>query len=155
MSGIGIRAVFEQPAKRHGIDGLTGRKDDGKVPGPFSVDVGAVAHQQFHHGDAVVDERRAHERPVAALVNIGAVFEHPARHRESRSAGRFPGNPAFRDPGERSVFSIADWRAMQLGIRGHHRDDALEIIRVDCLFERADFFQRLDMRFELRPTRNP
>jgi hypothetical protein len=150
---VGVRAVVEQPFQGPGRQALAGGADDGVVPAPEGVHVGAVGDEQLHHGDAHVGQRRPHEWPVAALMHVGPVLDHPPRHREPRFTGGHPRHAAFGDPRQRPILAVTQRRAMELRVASHHLLDPLEVVRVDRLLELPDGLQRFDVGFELGPAR--
>ncbi len=109
-------------------------------------------YKQFHHGDAMAEKRSAHQRPVAALMHVRSVIDHPLRNGQSLHTRRLPGNAAFRDPGERAVFVIAKRSAMQSRIAGHKGFHALEVVGIDGALELSDLFERIDVSLQLRPA---
>ena len=101
--------MVEQPAQRLRVHRFAGRKDYRKMAIPVGIDVRAVGHQQLHHRNAVPHQRRAHQRPIAALVHVGAVVDHPLRHGQAGCARAAPtecGTPPPRSAG-RSCHSRA------------------------------------------------
>jgi hypothetical protein len=145
--------MLEQPFQGPGRKGLAGSADDGVVPIPQGVHVGAVGDQQLHHGNAHVGQRCTHERPVAPLMHVGPVLDHPPCHRESCFAGCLTRHAAFSNPRQRPILAIAERGAMKLRVAGHHLLDPFEVIRVDGLLELPDRSQRFDMGFDLGPAR--
>src|SRR5207245_7871090 len=59
------------------------------------------------------------------------------------------------NPGERTIFSVAERSTMQGWIACHEELDALEIVAIDGLLELADFLQGIDVGLEFRPTGKP
>ena len=104
-------------------------------------------------GMSHVVQRRAHQRPVAALMHVGAVLDHPPRHREPCFTGRHARHAAFGDPRERPVLAVAQRSAVELRVARHHLLDPLEVVGVDGLLELPDGLQRFDVGFELGPAR--
>jgi hypothetical protein len=111
-----------------------------------------VRHQQLHHRNPVIVHRSAHQRPVAALMNVAAVRDHPARHVEPGLAGRSLHTAAFRHPRQRAVLVVAQRRFVQCRILRHHCDHARQVLRVDGLLELPAFLQQFDVDLQLRPT---
>src|SRR5258708_2138981 len=105
--------MVDQPSQRFRRERFAWRENDWEETSPLSVHVRTVAKEQFHHRNAIIPERRAHQRTVAPLVDVRPVVDHPLRHCESDWSWWFPGDAAFRYPGERPILAIADWSAMQ------------------------------------------
>ena len=141
VAAVRVRSVIHQPFESRRVQGLTSGKDDRKIPVPESVHVRTVGYQKLHHRDAIAIERSSHQRPVAALVHVRSVFDHPRGHGESHLTRWLPRNPAFRNPRERPVLAISKRCAMQLRVARHEASDALEIVGVDGLLEFPDLLQ--------------
>ena len=137
-SGVGIGAVLEQPLERRGFQRFARREDDREIAAPAGVHIGAVRNEQLHHRNAFADERRAHQRSVPTLVDIRAVLDHPRRHSQPLWPWRLPWNAALRDPRERSVFAVAERCRMERGVARHRRDDAVDVVSIDCRLELSD-----------------
>jgi hypothetical protein len=148
----GVRAVVEKPAQGLSVNRLAGCEDDGEMPIPIRIHIGAVGHQQFHHRNAVAQQRGPHQRPVAALVHVGAVVDHPLRHGQARWAGRFPRDSALRHPGQGTVVPITQWSAVQRWVSRHQALDAFQVVSVDSLLQTADFIYRFHVSLEFSPA---
>src|SRR5262249_28674381 len=94
--------------------------------------------EQFHHRDALPVERGAHERPVAPLMHVRPVLDHPLRYLQSLWARRSPRDTAFCHPGERPILAIAERSPVQRRVASHEYFDALDVIGVDRLLELPD-----------------
>jgi hypothetical protein len=147
--------MVEEPFQRRWLHGFTGREDDWEVPIPEGVHIRAARHEKLHHGNAVADKRGSHQRPVATLVNVGPMIDHPFGHCESRGTRRPPRDATLRDPSEGPVFTVAKRSPKQSRVASHEVLDAIEIICVDGLLELADLLEGIDMTLELRPTGEP
>src|SRR5690349_8564362 len=100
----------------------------------------------------MTEKRGAHQRAIAALVDIRPVIHHPFRHCEPLGTRCLPRYTAFSDPSEWAILSVAQRSAVQNRVASHEVFDALEIVGVDGLLELADFLQGVNMSFELGPT---
>ena len=145
--------MVEQPFQGPGRQRLAGGANDGIVPMPKGIHVGAVGDQQLHHGNAHVGQGRTHERPVASLMHVRSVLDHPPRQRESCFTGGLPWHAAFGKPRQRPILAVTKRGAMELRVASHHLLDPLEVVGVDGLLELPDRLQGFDMGFELGPAR--
>ena len=112
-----------------------------------------MSDQQLHHGNALIGQRSTHERPVAALMHIRSVLDHPPRHRESCFTGGLPWHAAFGNPRQRPVLAVTERGAMELRVADHQLLDPLDVVGVDGLLELTDRLQGFDLGFELGPAR--
>ena len=147
---IGVRAVFEQPPNGNGIDVLARNEENGEPAPAQSVDVGAVADEEVHHRDTSFMSR-AHQRRVAALIDVGAVVDQPLRDGKARWTGG--GRAAtLGDPGEGIVLPILARAAVETGVRVQEGFDAIEIVDGEGMLELADLFERLNLLLQLGPA---
>ena len=152
IGAIGIGTVVEKPLEGRGLESFAGREDDGVVAVPEGVDVGASGDEKLHHGNAMAHEGGAHERAVAALMNVGAMVEHPFGDGEALGGGRLPGDAALGNPGKWAVFVVANGSAMQFRIASHHRLDAREVVGINGELQLADLLDGVHVPFELGPA---
>src|SRR2546429_6928051 len=103
----------------------------------------------------MAEERSPHQRTLTTLMNIRPMIDHPFRHGESLGTWRRPRYATLGNPGERTIFSVAERSTMQGWIACHEELDALEIVAIDGLLELADFLQGIDVGLEFRPTGKP
>ena len=120
---------------------------------PHRVHIRTPGHEELHHRDAIPVEGGSHEGPVAALVHVRPVIEHPGRHGEPLRARCLPGHAAFGNPRERPVFAIAQRSPVQRRVAGHQGLDPIEVVGVDRLLELPDLLQRVNVGLEPRPAR--
>ena len=125
------RAAISRPGRER----LERGEDDGVRSAPERVHVGAVGDEKLRHGNLHVVERGAHERPVAPLMHVGPVLDHPPRHREPCLAGRHARHAAFGDPRERPVLAVAERSTVELRVARHQALDPLEVVGVDGQLE--------------------
>src|SRR5437899_8297116 len=112
-----------------------------------------MSQEEFHHRNAMTKERSTHQRPVASLMHVRSVFEHPLRDGQPLCTWRLPWDATFGDPGERAVFVIAERSAMQRRIMRHEGFDARGVVGIDGLLELSDHFERIDVGFQSWPAR--
>src|SRR3954469_3390300 len=74
---IRIRTMSNEPLERVGRKSLARSANDWISTGPQCVYIRTKLHEELHHWNAVVRKCGTHQRPVAALMHIGPVFEHP------------------------------------------------------------------------------
>jgi hypothetical protein len=141
LVAVGICAVLQEPLNRYGLDGLARGEDDREIAVPLRVYVRAVGEKELHHGDAMTEQRGAHQWTVIALMLVGPVFDHPPRYCQPFGSGRLPGHATFGYPSERAVFGVAQRSAMQRWVARHKTLHSFDVVAVDGLLEFADLFR--------------
>jgi hypothetical protein len=94
LGAVRVCPVVQEPLEGDRIHRLASREEDRKIAVPLGVHVRAARNKKLHHCDAVAVERSPHQRPVAALVHVRSILDHPLRHGPSRSRNHITLSPA-------------------------------------------------------------